>query len=192
MSVADPYVYPDAPEVLKNRFGIKGAAELDAIERVIVAQRIKEGAPRGEFDLVHVKAIHRHLFQDVYEWAGETRTVELSRGGHHFQPVSYIETGIKNIHDRLIERKFLVGWKRDAFAREAATIIGDLNYVHPFREGNGRTQLQYLKLLSRRAGLDIDLTRLKPDAWQKASRVAHVANYDPMRVAILGALADHS
>jgi cell filamentation protein len=192
VSAGDPYVYPDAPDILRNKFGIKDAARLDAAESEHVAQRIEEGVPLGEFDLAHIKAIHKHLFQDMYEWAGKLRTVELSKGGHHFQPVGYIETGIENIHGRLIERTFLVGWTSDAFAREAAQIIGDLNYVHPFREGNGRTQLQYLKLLSRRAGLDIDLTRLKPDEWQKASRAAHVANYDPMRAAILGALTDHS
>lgn len=192
MSDGDPYVYPEAPNTLKNKFGIKDAAKLEAVERVHVAQRIREGAPNGEFDLTHIKAIHKHLFQDVYEWAGKTRTVELSKAGHHFQPVVYIETGAANIHQRLIQRKFLAGSKPDVFAREVAQIIGDLNYVHPFREGNGRTQLQYLKLLSRRAGYDIDLTRLKREEWQEASRAAHVANYDPMRAAILGALRDRS
>lgn len=192
MSVGDPYVYPDVPTVLKNKFGIKDAAKLDAVERVHVAQRIEEGVPIGEFDVAHIKAIHRHLFQDVYRWAGETRTVELSKGGHNFQPVAYIATGIANIHERLMQRKFLAGLKVDAFARQAAEIIGDLNYVHPFREGNGRTQLQYLKLLARRAGRDIDLTRLERNEWQDASRAAHVANYDPMRKAILDASVDRT
>ena len=188
MSAGDPYVYPDAPAVLKNKFGIKDAAKLDAAERVHVAQRIEEGAPNGEFDLAHVKAIHRHLFQDVYAWAGETRTVELSKDGHNFQPVPYIATGIANIHARLEQRKFLAGLKVEAFARQAAHIIGDLNYVHPFREGNGRAQLQYLKLLTRRAGHDIDLTLLKRDRWQSASRAAHVADYEPMAQAVAAAL----
>lgn len=190
MSVADPYVYPDVPAVLKNKFAIKDAAKLDAAERTHVAQRIEEGVPDGEFDLAHIKAVHRHLFQDVYAWAGETRTVELSKGDHNFQPVTYIATGVANLHERLAQRKFLTGLKVGVFASQAAQIIGDLNYVHPFREGNGRTQLLYLKLLARRSGHDVDLTRLRREEWQEASRAAHVANYDPLRIAILDACVD--
>ena len=188
MSAGDPYSYADAPGVLKKKFGIKDAAKLDAVERVHVVQRIKQGAPGGKFDLDHLKAIHKHLFQDVYAWAGKIRTVELAKGGHHFQPVGYIETGIANIHGRIAKQKFFVGSALDEFAKEVARIIGDLNYVHPFREGNGRTQLQYLKLLSRRAGHRIDLTRLKPADWQDASRAAHDADYSLMEHAIAAAL----
>lgn len=85
-------------------------------------------------------------------------------------------------------QKFLAGLEREKFAEDVATIIGDLNYVHPFREGNGRTQLQYQKLLCHSAGHEIDLTRLKPDAWQQASRAAHHTNYEPMHQAISAAL----
>lgn len=189
MSSGDPYVYPDAPGVLKNKFGIEIAAKLDAVERVHVAQRIKQGAPRGGFDLNHLKALHKHLFQDVYAWAGKIRTVELAKGGDQFHLVAYIETGMGDIHRRLQQRKFLEGLNAEAFAREAARIIGDLNYLHPFREGNGRTQLQYLKLLAQGAGHTIDLTRLQRDEWLDASRKAQLTNYEPMRQAIARALA---
>lgn len=190
MSVGDPYVYPDVPTVVRNKFGIKNASKLDAVERVHVAQRIEEGIPAGAFDLAHIKAIHKHLFQDVYDWAGKTRTVELAKGGHHFQPVGYIEIGIGNIHNRLVQYRFLTGLAPAAFATEAAQIIGDLNYVHPFREGNGRTQLLYLDALAHRAGHDLDLARLKRDRWQKASRAAHDANYDLMAQAIAAAVRE--
>jgi cell filamentation protein len=188
VSVGDPYVYLDAPRFLKNKFGIKDAATLDAAERVHVAQRIKQGAPGGEFDLDHLRAIHKHLFQDVYAWAGKTRTVELAKGGDQFHLVAYIETGMADIHRRLIQRKFLGGLDAETFAREPAQIIGDLNYLHPFREGNGRTQLQYLKQLTKRAGHNIDLTRLQPKQWLDASRAAQLTNYEPMRQAIENAL----
>ncbi len=188
MSTEDPYVYPDAPNALRNRLGIKDVSEIDTIERVFVARRIRVGVPVGQFDAPHIKAIHKHLFQDMYEWAGEFRTVELAKGGHKFQLVGYLETGIANIHSRLIQRKFLSGLARSIFAQEVASIIGDLNYVHPFREGNGRTQLQYLKQLARRAGHDVDLTKLKRDIWQEASRTAHQADYSLMAKAIAGAM----
>jgi cell filamentation protein len=73
----DPYVYPGTT-ILRNKLGIRDAATLDALERRMVAQRMAEGIPTGDFDLAHLQAIHRHLFQDVYHWAGKIRTVELN------------------------------------------------------------------------------------------------------------------
>lgn len=174
------YCYPPDYTVLKNRLSIRDADELDYFEREFVMQRIAEGVPSGEFDLAHMKAIHRHLFQDVYEWAGELRTVEISKDGHRFQFRRYIETGMADIHRRLVARNFLEGLDASTFAREAGAIMGDVNYVHPFREGNGRTQLLYLEQLAERAGHPLDLTRLSRDAWMAASREAHLANYDAM------------
>lgn len=136
----DPYVWPGTV-VLRNRLGIRDAEKLDRVEREIVAMRRREGAPPGRFDLKHLRAIHRHLFQDVYDWAGELRTVEISKGGSQFQFVRFMEVGMADVHRRLVEAEFLRGLEPDAFARAAAEIIGDINYVHPFREGNGRTQL---------------------------------------------------
>jgi cell filamentation protein len=188
VSAGDPYVYPDAPGVLQNKFELKDAAKLDAVERVHVAQRIKQRAPGGGFDLDHLKAIHKRLFQDVYAWAGKTRTVELAKGGDQFHLVAYIEIGMADIHRRPHQRKFLERSSAESFAREAAQIIGDLNYLHPFREGNGRTQLQYLKQLAKRAGHNIDLTRLQSKQWLDASRAAQPTDYEPMRQAIAGAL----
>ncbi|MFM9864980.1 MAG: Fic/DOC family protein [Micropepsaceae bacterium] len=188
MSGSDPYVYPDAPAVLKNKFGIKNAERLDKVERRSVVQRVEEGVPRGNFDLDHLCAIHRHLFQDVYTWAGKTRTVELAKDGDQFHLVAYIQTGMADVHRRLVQRRFLAGLDAEDFAREVAQIIGDINYVHPFREGNGRTQMQFLKQLAQRAGHGIDLTRLHRKQWIEASRAAQLTNYEPMSKAIAGSL----
>lgn len=80
MSAHDPYLYPGAG-VLRNRLGLTDPDQLDRVERRLVTQRIIEGAPTGDFDVAHLRAIHRHLFQDVYAWAGELRTVEIAKGG---------------------------------------------------------------------------------------------------------------
>ena len=80
----DPYVYPGT-NVLKNKLGLHDADALDRAERGLVRLRIQEGAPTGEFDLAHLRTIHRHLFQDVYDWAGELRTLEISKDGNQFQ-----------------------------------------------------------------------------------------------------------
>ena len=72
------YCYPPDYTVLRNRLNIRAAPTLEAAERQLVAQRLLEPVPAGDFDLAHLKAIHRHLFQDVYAWAGEIRTVEIA------------------------------------------------------------------------------------------------------------------
>ena len=176
----DPYLYPGT-DVLWNRFGIRDNATLDRVERGFVQQRIEEGAPTGQFDLEHLRAIHRHLFQDVYDWAGQLRTVELTKGQSQFIPFQRIEMGVADVHRRLVAGRFHRGLDQGAFAAAAAVTIGDLNHVHPFREGNGRTQLEYLRQLADRAGHELDLDRLRPEQWIAASRAAHLGEYNLMR-----------
>lgn len=179
MSGEDSYLYPGST-VLRNRLGIADAARLDYVEREFVAQRISEGVPTGHFDLSHLMAIHRHLFQDLYEWAGELRTVEIAKDGHQFQFRQFIATGMADIHRRLEAADFLRVMTRGAFAEAAGPIMGDVNYVHPFREGNGRAQLQYLEQLATQAGHSLDLTQFEPRRWLAASRASHAGDYSLM------------
>lgn len=191
MSDADPYTYPDST-VLRNKLGLTDVARLDRLERRLVTQRAAEGIPAGDFDLVHLRAIHRHLFQDVYDWAGELRTVEIAKGRHQFQFRRFIETGMRDVHQRLARAAFLHGLSRADFATAAGQIMGDVNYVHPFREGNGRTQLFYLAQLAERAGHPLGLARLDPQGWIAASRAAHDGDYAPMAAVITRAITGSS
>ena len=175
----DLYSYAGT-NVLKNKFGITDHDELDSIERRLVRVRLEEGVPRGAFDLPHLRAIHRHLFQDIYDWAGEIRTVEIAKDGHQFQFRQFIATGMNDVHRGLGKGGFLRGLSRRDFATAAGPIIGDVNYVHPFREGNGRTQLLYLEQLADQAGHPIDLARIDPPRWIEASRAAHDGDYTLM------------
>lgn len=176
----ETYCYPPDFKVLRNRFNIRDESELDVVEREFVAQRMRERIPTGKFDLAHLKAIHRHLFQDVYEWAGEVRTVEISKGGSGFQLRRYVVQGMADVHHRLVERNFLKRLDASTFAQEAGQIIGDVNHAHPFREGNGRTQMIYLQQLATRAGHAIDLSLIDRDRWMKASRESHLGDYTLM------------
>ncbi|WP_374942013.1 hypothetical protein [Sphingomonas sp.] len=72
------YFWPGC-ETLRNKLGINDAERLDYHEREIVAQRARQGCPTGDFDLNHLQAIHHHLFQDIYEWAGQLRTVDITK-----------------------------------------------------------------------------------------------------------------
>jgi cell filamentation protein len=185
----DPHLYPGT-QILRNKLDIRDQTLLDETERRLVTQRIRQGVPTGNIDLRHLQAIHRHLFQDIYKWAGEIRTLEISKGGHQFQFQKYIQTGMADVHRRIVATNYLQGLSQKDFAERAAAIIGDVNYVHPFREGNGRTQLQFLKQLAERAGHSIDLTKLKPDQWLQASKEAHQARYGAMARAIESALIE--
>jgi cell filamentation protein len=161
---------------------------LDKVERRYVVQRSRRNVPIGAFDLKHLCAIHRHLFQDVYDWAGELRSVEIFKGGNQFQFRQYIPTGMADVHRRLSSAGFLKHLPATEFAREAGIIIGDINYIHPFREGNGRTQAQYLKQLAEQAGHPLDLRRLDPRNWIDASKASHATDYAPMAAVILRAI----
>ena len=183
----DPYVYPGT-SILRNKLGITDPAFLDKQERALVALRIRRSVPSGTFDLVHLRAIHRHLFQDVYDWAGELRTVEISKGSQQFQFRKFIQTGMADVHARLVRSGFLKGLPAEQFAGLAAVIIGDINYIHPFREGNGRTQPQYLKQLSQQAGHPLDPRRIAGPQWLAASISSHSADYSLMTAAIAEAL----
>lgn len=182
------YCYPPDYTVLKNKFEIRDSGILDAAERAAVIERLSQGLPSGKFDLSHLQAIHKHLFQDVYEWAGQTRQTPLSKGGSAFMPPDRIGTAMSDVHNRLVARNYLKGLSKPEFAKEAGQILGDVNFTHPFREGNGRTQFQYLKQLGQQAGHEIDLTRFDRETWIAASRAAKEADYGPMGQCIAKAI----
>lgn len=186
------YCYPPDYRVLKNKLNLRTTEELERVEREFVTLRAMEDLPTGDFDLAHLRAIHRHLFQDVFDWAGEIRTVEISKGGSQFQFRQYIETGMTDVHRRIKTHNYLRNLPTDQFADLAGEILGDINYVHPFREGNGRTQLYYFKQLAENAGHQTDLTRIEQKAWMAASKQAHQGNYAPMSTCILETLQDRS
>lgn len=185
------YLYPGTM-VLRNKLGIQDADALDYAERMLVRDRMAQGCPGGDFDLGHLQAIHRHLFQDVYDWAGQIRRVPLSKGKSRFFPPDRIRLAMQDIHSRIVKQNYLRGLRPDRFAEEAARIIGDVNVVHPFREGNGRTQAIHLQQLGERARHTVDLTRLDRERWIEASIRASRADpdYEPMQACIREAMPD--
>ena len=187
----DPYVYPGTI-VLINKFGIRDRDELEFRERAKTSVRAEIGIPTGNFDLAHLCAIHKHLFQDVYEWAGEVRTLEINKGGHQFIFRQFIDKGMADVHRRILAADYFRGLKLEEFAAKVGPIIGDVNHVHPFREGNGRTQMQYLKQLSAKAGHELDLNFIdrNSDRWIAASIDAHHCHYTAMSREIERGLLD--
>jgi cell filamentation protein len=158
----DPYCYPDS-SVLKNRAFLTTEAELEEFETAMTFARSEEPLPRGRLSASHYRAIHHHLFQDVYAWAGKDRTVRLSKGDSTFCYPEHIGAEMKRVFSWLNQENFLRGQSLPKFARNAAHFLAELNAIHPFREGNGRTQLTFLALLADQAGHPLDLDRLDPE-----------------------------
>jgi cell filamentation protein len=135
---ADRYCYAGTT-VLKNKLGLRDQGELSAFEALSVAVRAEEPLPVGRFSAAHYCAVHRHLFQDVYGWAGRYRTVRMTKDRSPFCFPENIGGEMRKLFARLQRADLLRGREAKAFAAEAATFLSDLNAIHPFREGNGRT-----------------------------------------------------
>lgn len=160
---ADPYCYPGTT-VLKNKADLRTQAELDEFETAMTFARSEEPLPSGRFSVNHYKAIHHHLFQDVYAWAGKFRTVRLTKDTSTFCYPEHINREMKRTFAWLKDRDLLRARTATEFFAGAAHFLSELNAIHPFREGNGRTQLTFFTLLADKAGHPIDLDKLEPEA----------------------------
>jgi cell filamentation protein len=131
-------------------------------------ERSTESLPAGRLSYSHYRAIHRHLFQDVYAWAGKVRTVRISKGESTFCYPEHIDQQMAKLFQALRGAGHLRGTSPQVFARQAAHFLAELNAIHPFREGNGRTQLTFLTLLAERAGYPLALKRMHPERIMQA------------------------
>lgn len=152
--------------VLVNRFDLHTQAELDAVEAVLVTAKAAQWEEKplcNTFDFDHYKMIHKHLFGELYDWAGQVRTINISKKGTRFCPVDEISRVSKAVFKRLADEKYFQGRKRDAFIDEIVDFYQRTNELHPFREGNGRTQKVFLAQLVQNAGYQLDFSRVDPD-----------------------------
>lgn len=182
----DPYCYPGTT-VLINRLGIRNQAELDAFEAEITSQRATEPLPAGRLGYAHYRAIHRHLFQDVFAWAGKLRTVRIAKDGSAFCYPEHIDREMRRLFGELTGQGHFRELDAQTFAGKAAHFLAELNAIHPFREGNGRTQLSYLTVLAERAGHPLALERLDPAMMLKATVTSFGGNEKPL-TALIAAL----
>jgi len=184
-AVSDSYCYPGTT-VLKNRAGLHTQADLDFFEEEATAQRFAEPLPSGKLDLRHLRAIHRHLFQDVYTWAGALRTVRISKGGNSFCYPENLDHEIRRLFADLARQKNLSGLDAESFADKAAHFLAELNAIHPFREGNGRAQLSFVIMLADQAGHPFALERIDPKAMLDAIITSFGGSKEPLATLIRG------
>jgi cell filamentation protein len=178
------YCYPGTA-ILKNNLDLRNQTELDAFEAEITAQRASEPLPDGRLDYRHYCDMHRHLFQDVYPWAGQIRKIRMAKDGNWFCFPENIDGQMSALFSWLTEEKHLTGLSAADFAKKAAHLLAELNAIHPFREGNGRTQLSFLAILADQAGHPLNMDKLKPKAMLKAT----IASFDSDEAPLVNVLS---
>ncbi|WP_308606159.1 Fic family protein [uncultured Corynebacterium sp.] len=164
----------------EHPFGEPDFERLNYLETVAVNARIAQlyiVPVEGAFDYAHFKAIHRHLFQDVYEWAGEERTAPVGqfmiKAGHAYYPAGPEMTkAAEKLFAGLAKDDFLRGLEIDEFVAKLAELWGELNVVHSFREGNTRTQTVFFDALVTAAGYQLNVERLASDSRVRAEFIA--------------------
>lgn len=157
----DPdYTYTDPNSgVLRNLADITDEDVLSFVEIGAVTKRIQELYinPIKIAGIESLFVIHKHLFQDIYAWAGEKRNVEISKDGKQFFPTSRFENAFRFL-EMLISEYLMIGRNdKKIIAKKLAEILDNVNYLHPFREGNGRAQREFIRLLGLEKGLILNL-----------------------------------
>lgn len=189
---SDPYL-DEHSGILKNRFGITDQAELDRVEAtfgLVRAYELVENPVAGKFDLAHLQAIHKRLFGDVYEWAGEIRSVDISKGQTRFANFQQIESYAPEITRPLQREQLLRGLNIDTFSERAGHYLGELNVLHPFREGNGRATREFVGQLARGAGYAVDWSGIERSEMIQASIEAYEGSSKRLAGLIRASLVD--
>ena len=177
----DPYLYPGL-KVMRNRLGIRQAQRLEQAAWDLTALRAAtiELGPlvRG---LPHLCAIHRQLYQDVFDWAGQLREVDIYQGDTRFCHFAYIEKEGNALLQDLEEESYLVGLALDKFIERLAHYYCEINVLHPFRLGNGMAQRIFFEQLAIHAGYTLDWRDIAVDAWNQANQSGAMGDLSPLR-----------
>lgn len=157
----DPsFTYTDPKTgLLRNKQDITDKDVLLFVESGAVTKRLQElyENPIKIKGIDSLFEIHKHLFQDIYEWAGNKRVVEISKDGKQFFPTSHFDNAFRYINQLIAEFNDIPADNKKMLADKLAEILDNVNYLHPFREGNGRTQREFLRLLALEKGLNLNL-----------------------------------
>jgi cell filamentation protein len=158
----DPdYIYTDPKSgLLRNLQEITDPEVLLFVESGAVTKRLQE-LYENSMKIKGIESlftIHKHLFQDIYVWAGKKRIVEISKDGKQFFPTTHFDNAFRYIDTLITEYKAIPKNSKKHLAEKLPEILDNVNYLHPFREGNGRTQREYLRLLALEKGLSLNLS----------------------------------
>lgn len=143
------YCYPNS-DVLVNKLDIHDSKKLAIIERKLVLLKLyelRQNKQIGNFDIYHFVSIHKYLFEDIYPFAGKIRAEDIAKGSFRFAKWEYIEDQLKELLEKL-KKDTLSNLSKEDFAKKLAYYMSELNVLHPFREGNGRTTREFIRQLA--------------------------------------------
>lgn len=167
------YKYTNKNGVLHNLASIEDEKILLAYESLKVSKRVEEliENPIKIKDSDSLLIIHHYLFQDIYAWAGEVRTVNISKDGKPFFEGERFHVAFKYVDNLIDEYRVIKKNNKKELAKKLAEILDNVNFLHPFREGNGRTQREFLRLLALEKGVKLNLN--PPDNKSVYERYMH-------------------
>lgn len=165
------YCYPNT-NILINKLNIKNIDQLLKYEAQITAVKLLDLRHKkitGNFDLKHIREIHKYLFEDIYPFAGLFRTENIAKGNFRFAEWEFIEEQLEVLLNKLKQENYLQNNDKSKLSENLAYYMAELNVLHPFRDGNGRTIREFIRQLALKNGYSLDLRKIKPKDMLEAS-----------------------
>lgn len=176
------YCYENT-NVLINKYNIRNQSELDIAERKTTFLRnshLLVTPVKGNLDYKHLKDIHRYIFQDIYEWAGKERIVDIAKSNLFCRAV-YLNDMAEDIFFKYANENYLIGMSKEKVVDRLSYYMGEINALHPFREGNGRTQREFIRCAAMIAGYELDWSKVSSYQMLEASIDSFDMKYDKLK-----------
>lgn len=165
------YCYPNS-NTLINKLNIKDEKKLQKYEAKITAAKLlslRQKGIVGNFDVEHLNKIHTYLFEDIYYFAGKFRNENIAKGVFRFAEWEYIESELQRLLKELKDENYLDHLSEEELSKKLAYYLSELNVLHPYREGNGRTIREFIRELAFKNGYNLNLSKVTPQDFLSAS-----------------------
>lgn len=165
------YCYPDS-NVLKNKLNIRDNKLLKTAEEeitLIKQMELLKNPIKGNFSKAHLMNIHKFIFEDIYPFAGKIRREQISKADTMFYPPNLIDKELDKVFTKIKEKNMLKETDKEKFFDNLAYVMAELNIIHPFREGNGRSIREFIRITAKRMGYDLNWGNVDREELLKAS-----------------------
>ena len=172
------YCYPDS-NVLKNKLNIRDNKLLKTAEEeitLIKQMELLKNPIKGNFSKAHLMNIHKFIFDDIYPFAGKIRREQISKADTMFYPPNLIDRELDKVFAKIKEKNMLRETDEEKVFDNLAYVMAELNIIHPFREGNGRSIREFIRLMAKRMGYDLNWGNVDKEELLEAS-ILSVDNY---------------
>ena len=172
------YCYPDS-NVLKNKLNIRDNKLLKTAEEeitLIKQMELLKNPIKGNFSKAHLMNIHKFIFEDIYPFAGKIRREQISKADTLFYPPNLIDRELDKVFAKIKEKNMLRETDEEKIFDNLAYVMAELNIIHPFREGNGRSIREFIRLMAKRMGYDLNWGNVDKEELLEAS-ILSVDNY---------------